>query len=179
MDSESYPVGLYGLSNESGDKYIRCTFCLRLIKTEFIIGVNALQQHDDVGGRRCMGSGKSFEEIQRVNTQWDKLGENNKKFKERLAQVLERMDMPKNIGEDHKAFGDIIKSDAPVAIKLKEKIKNGTIFFQGRSQVEKNTEPYKCPVCNEPVSVRSDCFHGHCKKSKHKPIKCSVEIIED
>ncbi len=161
-------------------KRIRCSFCSQVVKVETIFGKEVLERHvydphGASGGQNCVGSGKAIDASVANLLQEARRKARNKFYPSEL-------DMPKNIAEDHKAFRDIINSE-PVKMKLKEKIKNGTIFHQGRvrrvEKVEKNEEPYKCPRCGG-STYTMDCFYGDCTpKAKYKPIKCSVEILED
>jgi hypothetical protein len=149
--------------------FTRCNFCSRAIEIETVLNKQILQSHDDNKGYRCYGSGKSIKD----NDEW---------LRTKKRYFGSELDMPKNIKEDHEAFRDIITSNKPVTIKLKEKIKNGSIFHQGRTRKipPKNTEPTNCPICGEVYWKSFDCYYGDCrpKSTKFKPPKISVEILE-
>lgn len=162
-------------------KRIRCSYCLQIVKIGIVLGEEVLERHvhdphGASGGQHCIGSGQKVEKVNKINSQWAAI----KKAKKSVGSELE---MPKNIAEDHKAFRDIITGSEPVKMKLKEKIKNGSIFHSPqRHFTVRNPEPILCSVCGENAMNNMDCFYGECMgkpKSKYKPLKCSVEIIED
>lgn len=162
------------LIKDSMKRYVRCSYCLKMVQIVTVLGKEILERHihdphGASGGQNCVGSSMPIE----------------------IHEFYEsELDMPKNMEEDHKAFRDIITSNKPVVIKLKEKIKNGTIFHQGGNRYRQfneikkpdGTRPYvERMVCGKPAIHNQDCFYGQCNgkpKSTHKVFNGSVEIME-
>lgn len=160
-------------------KRTRCKFCSQVVKVVTSLGNEVLEKHihdphGASGGQHCVGS---WQKAADAAVAW---GLQEAKRKARDKVYGSELDMPRNIAEDHKAFRDIITSDAPAAKELKKKIKDGTLYHNGKVRVRPNPEPMLCQCCGKPLLDNMDCYYGDCKgKPKYKPMKLSVEILED